>query len=124
MRKQYHFWPGQHRFDAWDIDRLVELSAGLPVQEVAVDTLRDVDRNYWFDPGPEPSVRRVIEHMRLIQEVDLSYPIVLGADGRVMDGMHRIARAILEGHTTVKAVKFTVQPEPDYRDCVPDELPY
>ena len=124
MRKQYHFRPGQRRFDAWDIDRLVELSMGLPVKEVALDTIAELDSNYWFDPGPEPTVRRIIEHMRLVQAVDLSFPIVLGVEGRVMDGMHRIARAILDGHSTIRAVQFTVQPEPDFRDCVPDELPY
>ena len=123
MRKQYHFRPGRQRFDAWDVERLVALSKGLPVEEVALETIADVDSDYWFNPGPEPSVRRVIEHMRLVRDVDLSYPIVLGVDGRVMDGMHRIARAILDGHSTIRAVQFTVQPEPDYRDCMPDELP-
>jgi hypothetical protein len=38
----------------------------------------------------------VIEHARLIREVNLRYPVILGPDGRVMDGMHRVARAILE----------------------------
>jgi hypothetical protein len=25
VRKQYHFWPGEHGVDAWDVDRLIEL---------------------------------------------------------------------------------------------------
>jgi hypothetical protein len=66
----------------------------------------------------------VIDHVRLIQEVDISYPVILGVDGRVMDGMHRIARAILEGHATITAVQFEIHPEPDYRDCRPGELPF
>jgi hypothetical protein len=66
----------------------------------------------------------VIEHARLMHEVDVSYPVILGVDGRVMDGMHRIARAILEGTTTVRAVRFREQPDPDYRDCDPAGLPY
>jgi hypothetical protein len=41
-----------------------------------------------------------------------------------MDGMHRVARAILEGRTTIRAVRFEVEPEPDYRNCQPDDLPY
>lgn len=52
------------------------------------------------------------------------YPIILGFDGRVMDGMHRVARALLEGRTTIKAVQFEDHPEPDYRNCHPDDLPY
>ena len=125
VRKQYHFWPGERRFDAWDVDRLIALSSGLPVKEVALDSIREVDTDYWFKIGPvEPTVRQIVDQMRLVQEVDLSYPIILGVDGQLMDGMHRVARAILDGHTTIKAVQFTEQPQPDYRDCSPHELPY
>lgn len=56
-----------------------------------------MDTVYWFDAQLEtPTVRRIVEHVRLIMDVDLSFPIILGADGRVMDGMHRIARALLD----------------------------
>jgi hypothetical protein len=41
-----------------------------------------------------------------------------------MDGMHRIARAMLEGRTEVSAVRFPALPEPDYRDCRAEDLPY
>ena len=30
-----------------------------------------------------------------------------------MDGGHRLARALLEGTTTIKAVQFAQMPEPD-----------
>ena len=124
MRKQYRFWPGEVGFDAWDVDRLIELTEGFPVIEVQVDSIREVDSDHWFKPGPEPTVRRIIEHIRLIDEVDPSYPIILGADGRLMDGMHRVARAVLDGRSTITAVRFEEDPEPDYRDCTPGELPY
>jgi hypothetical protein len=125
MRKQYHFWPGARRFDAWDVDRLIELSRGLPVKEVAVDSITEVDTDYWFKIGPaESTVRQIVTHMRLVQEVDPRHPIILGVDGRVMDGMHRVARAMLEGRTSIAAVRFVVQPDPDYRDCSAEELPY
>jgi hypothetical protein len=42
---------------------------------------------------------------------------MLGPDGRVMDGMHRVCRAILEDRPTLAAVRFTVLPEPDLRNC-------
>ena len=53
-----------------------------------------------------------------------SYPNPIGPDGRVMDGMHRIARALLEGRATIAALRLPVLPDPDYRDCRPDQLPY
>ena len=125
VRKQYHFWPGSSGLDAWDVDRLVELSQDLPVVEVPVDSIGEVDSNYWFGGNfGEPTVRKIVEHMRLVRDVDPMFPIILGADGRVMDGMHRIARALLEGRPTIRAVRFGTQPKPDFRDCSPGELPY
>ena len=111
--------------DAWDVDRLVELSRDFPVVEVPLTSIREVDSNYWFggDFG-DPTVRNVVDHMRLVQRVDLAFPIILGVDGRVMDGMHRIARVLLDGRTTIRAVRFETHPEPDFRDCSPVELPY
>jgi hypothetical protein len=125
VRKQYHFWPGEHGLDAWDVDRLIELSSGLPVRDVDLASIDEIDSVYWFDDQSErPTVGRVVDHARLIEEVDLSYPIILGVDGRVMDGMHRIAKALLLGRTTISAVQFEVNLEPDFRDCRPEDLPY
>lgn len=125
MRKQYHLWPGDEGFDAWDVDRLVELSRNLPIHEVELSSISEVDTVYWFDDvTASPTVRSVVDHARLIQEVDMSYPIILGHDGRVMDGMHRIARALLEGQRTIKAVRFEEPLPPDYQNCHPDDLPY
>lgn len=126
MRKQYHFWPADPcGFDAWDVDRLIALSRDLPIERVAVDAIGEIDTVYWFDDSEEvPTVRKVVEHARLIKEVDVSYPIILCRDGRVMDGMHRIARALLESWTEIDAVRFKVLPEPDYRHCSPNELPH
>jgi hypothetical protein len=125
VRKQYHFWPAERGFDAWDVDRLIELSRALPVERVRIDSIGEIDTVYWFDGRDElPTIRKVVEHVRLIGGVDLRYPIILGHDGRVMDGMHRIARALLEGRAEIDAVRFTHPVEPDYRNCQPHELPY
>jgi hypothetical protein len=95
------------------------------VEEVALDSIDEVDTNYWFgDDFWPPTVRLIIEHVQLIQDVDISYPVILGPDGRVMDGMHRIARLILDGRTTVRAVRIEDLPPPDYRNCKPEDLPY
>ena len=121
MRKQYHFWPGARRLDAWDVDRLIALSADLPVEEVSLTEIWELDTAYW---GESMTPRQLAEHVQLTADVDTSYPIILGVDGRVMDGMHRVVRALIEGRNTIRAVRFEVHPEPDYVDCAPDELPY
>jgi hypothetical protein len=121
VRKQYNFWPGPDGLDAWDVDRLIELSRDLPVRSVALSSIWELDTAYWAAPL---TVRDVADHMRLVNDVDPSYPIILAADGRVMDGMHRVVRALLDGRTTIDAVRFEVQPDPDHRGCSPDDLPY
>jgi hypothetical protein len=125
MRKQYHFWPGPQGLDAWDVHRLIRLSSGLPVITVPLDGIGEVDTAYWAAPGAEyPTVREIVGHLRLVLDVDPSYPVILGSDGRVMDGMHRIVRAILEGRTTIRAVLLDPVPDPDHRNVQPDDLPY
>jgi hypothetical protein len=62
--------------------------------------------------------------MKLIEEADLAYPILLAADGRVMDGMHRVAKAVLDGRESILAVRFAATPDPDHIGRQPSELPY
>ena len=125
MRKQYHLRPTERGLLIWDVDRLVELSKEAPRQEMPLSEIRELDEPYWFGPeGDRPTCRAVADHARLMAEADLRYPIILCADGRVMDGMHRVAKAYLEGRTSILAVRLTPTPEPDYIDVDPDTLPY
>ena len=41
-----------------------------------------------------------------------------------MDGMHRVAKALLLGHKEVKAVRFSEEIAPDYINVFPEDLPY
>ena len=125
MRKQYYFRPSRQGYYAWDVNRLVALTKNLERRRVRLDSIREIDENFWFgDKNDKPTCRAVVEHARLIQEADLSFPIILSSDGRVMDGMHRVAKAVLERRDTIEAVKFSQDPEPDYEDVQPDDLPY
>ena len=60
----------------------------------------------------------------LINEVSLEYPIILSTENFVMDGMHRVSKAILKGIPKVDAVQFTKTPLPDFKDVYPDDLLY
>jgi hypothetical protein len=125
VRKQYHLLPSPSGFVAWDVDRLVRLSAHFEVKDVSLDSIRELDEPFWFLENEElPTVRAVAGHARLINETDLRHPIILAADGRVMDGMHRVAKALIEGRDVIRAVQFEVDPEPDYIGVHPNDLPY
>ena len=91
----------------WDVERLVELARELPIVDVQVSNIRELEEPYWFDEGgPAPTCRAVIQHAKLINAADLQYPIIICPEGRVMDGMHRVARAALEGLPTIRARDF------------------
>lgn len=98
IRAQYHFRASEQGLLAWDVRRLVRLSRDLPVQAVA--------------------------HCQLMMAADLAYPILLDSAGRVMDGMHRVGKALLLGHSHIETRRFAVDPAPDYQGCDPDTLPY
>jgi hypothetical protein len=125
MRKQYHLRPSPAGLVAWDVDRLIELSAGLPHEEVPLADIRELDEPFWFlGDASVPTCRDVADHARLIADTDLRHPIILGADGRVMDGMHRVAKAYLEGRETVLATRFDADPQPDFVGVDETALPY
>jgi hypothetical protein len=74
--------------------------------------------------GRRPSWRALLEHVRLIDEADLGFPIILSSGGRVMDGMHRVAKAVRLGLTAIDAVQFERDPEPNHVGRDPNDLPY
>ena len=100
---------------------MVALTRHLDTESVPISSIGEVDEPYWGDPT---SCRNIAEHVRLINEADLMYPIILSSDGRVMDGMHRVLKALIQGETHVLAVRFIDDPAPDFVGVDPDDLPY
>lgn len=124
MRKQYYLRPNHGRFIAWDVDRLVQFTKTFPRIRVALDAIREIDEPQWFSGGAqEATCRAVMEHARMINESDLQFPIILSSDGRVMDGMHRVLKALLNGSKSIEAVRFEQDPEPDFVDVAIEDLP-
>jgi hypothetical protein len=123
VRKQYYFRPSPHGLLAWDVDRLVELSRPLPRKFIPLTAIRELDEP-WANDGEPITWRRIVEHVKLIEEADLSFPIILSANGDIMDGRHRAAKAAWRGLIEIEAVQFERDPEPDHVGVTPEELPY
>lgn len=123
MRKQYYFQQSERGLLAWDVDRLVELSRNLPRKRIRLDDIRELDQPCGGD-GARLTWRELLGHIKLINDADLSFPIILSASGDVMDGRHRVMKAALEGNDVIEAVQFESDPDPDYVGRGPDELPY
>ena len=96
----------------WDTQRLWEASSGLPKTKVSIESIPEVDINCWFE-SREPTLRAIAGHAVRIATADLSYPIILNDCGELMDGGHRICKALSLGHSTILAVRFSQTPEPD-----------
>lgn len=125
VRPQYHLRPTDEGLWAWNVHRLIDLSKDLPIKMIKADEFAELDKDHWYFHGNvKPTCRNIIEHLQLIEACELSHPIILDQSGRVMDGMHRICKAVIEAVDQVPAVQFATDPEPDYKNCDPEELLY
>jgi len=52
-----------------------------------------------------------IYHVNRMNQADLGHPIILDDEGYICDGWHRVAKAVLEGKETIKAVRLYQMPE-------------
>ena len=123
MRKQYYFLRTARGLLAWDVDRLVQLAASLPRKQVPLDQIRELDQP-WSGDDDAQTWRAMVQHIVLMDQADPSYPIILSSSGAVMDGMHRVAKALREGRGDITAVQFEHDPEPDHVGLGPEDLPY
>mgnify|MGYP007024791820 FL=1 len=97
----------------WRVEALWAHAEGLPVFPLEIADLPALDLDCWFGTVHVPTVRAVVDHMRRVEAADLRYPVILSESGVVMDGLHRIAKALMRGDATVPAVQFVENPSPD-----------
>jgi hypothetical protein len=125
MRKQYHLRHSDRGLLAWDVHRLIELTSTLSPIDLPLSDIKELDEPFWFgSEGDVPTCRRIAGHAKLIEETDLNYPIIVDPENRVMDGMHRVCKALNQDMKTIKAYRLPVLPEPDFTGVPMNELPY
>ena len=81
--------------------------------EIDIERLDELDQDCWFGVSSLPTIREVANHCRRINDANLDHPVIINANGLLMDGGHRIALALLEGRTAIRAVRFEDMPPPD-----------
>jgi hypothetical protein len=96
----------------WYTERLWELSKDFTPFWISLGEIAELDSDCWFG-STEPTLREVAKHADRIAKADLSYPIILNDDGSLMDGGHRVCKALTNGQTSILAVKFSEMPTPD-----------
>ena len=99
------------------MEQLWDMAAGLPVRRARVSDLNALDEVRWFSErmGRLPTCRAVAEHARNIYEADFRFPIILSPTGVVLDGMHRLCKAFLEGIEEIDVVQLPTEPEYRWR---------
>lgn len=94
---------GRH---SWSVSRLFELARELPIMDVPLDHM---SLHYTYE---KLTLREMVMHMKATNSADLDMPIILDEDGDLMDGRHRLMKAMLIGAKTIKAVRFDENPTP------------
>lgn len=90
----------------WNVARLMQLAKDLPVMDIP---LMHLNVYYTYE---KLTLRELVMHMKAVEDADLSFPIILDEDGDLMDGRHRVMKAMLTGEETIKAVRFEENPSP------------
>jgi len=62
-------------------------------------------------PWGNLNIKQFIYHVKRMNEADLNYPIILDNTGFICDGWHRLAKAILKGRKTIKAIRLPIMPD-------------
>lgn len=95
----------------WNTLKLIEHSKKFPVFDLPLAGIH-LGGCAW---GTEMTFDEFIHHCKRVQDTDLKHPILLDDYGQICDGYHRVCKAILEGRTTIKAIRLNTMPEPDMR---------
>ncbi len=99
--------------NVWETASLIEKSKDLDIGVYEIDTKYLMDENLMWKLT---NVRDYCVHYKRVQRADLSKPIILRNDGYIMDGWHRIIKAISCGIKHLPSKQFIVNPEPDFTD--------
>lgn len=92
----------------YSVARLIDMCKDLPVFEAP---LQAFDLSY--HPWQDYTIFDLAYHVKAVNDADLSYPIILDWNGSIADGRHRLIKALILGHTTIKCVRMYWKPEAD-----------
>ena len=110
------FWDQGHREESvnglgdrrWKITDLRKAVENVPVYHIPLAFLDLAAHEF----NTEGGLIAFAQHVRHVDESNTDDPIIVDQWGRILDGRHRIVKALLEGRTTIPAKKV-----PDGTDC-------
>lgn len=106
--KRWDFKDGQNitlTGKTYNIHAAIMLAEDTPVRNLL---LRDFNISYCA-PNRN-NVRDFVAHMKMVNDADLSYPILLNENGDIIDGRHRLCKALFLGRKYIKVKRFESDP--------------
>lgn len=93
----------------YTIPEIIDAAKGLEPFDLS---LKGMNIDY---PSPSNNnLRDFVSHVDAMLRAELRFPIVLGPNGVIMDGRHRLAKALYAGDKTIKAVQLPDWPEGEW----------
>jgi len=105
----------------WLVDELWENAKELPVEYMPVEALvGQLNGTCWTDGDEDVTPQWVLGHTRRILKADLNYPILINSENMILDGIHRLCKAVIEGKVEVAVQRIDPLPTPTFSTSVDD----
>lgn len=104
---------GEHEYD---VRKLWKIAKSIPIQTISASELSWIldEKKVWDDNFTPRDIinlsdaeKKDNEHWIRIKNADVSYPILISADGWIIDGVHRFCKLLLSGNNMIRVRKFT-----------------
>jgi len=107
--KTYH--DGHNIYSVDMMIAYINLNAHPVVKFPVEDFVAQLKVDVWGDVSPMVVIEKIhlkkyASNAARIHDADLTYPIIVSKDGTIIDGYHRLAKAVLSGVKTIKAHTF------------------
>ena len=91
-------------------ESLIKASENLPIIDYEINSEIILEQSPHWQLN---TFRDYLAHFKRVSDADLLRPLILRSDGYIMDGWHRIIKAIYYNMKVLPARKFIVDPKPD-----------
>lgn len=98
----------------WSVEDLWEAAKEYPVELIpVVDLVDKLNGTCWTEgAGEDATPQWVLGHTRRILKADLNCPILIDEKNNILDGVHRLCKAVLDGRDNIAVQRIERLPEP------------
>ena len=92
----------------WNATTLVKAAVDCVVYDLPLYSI-----DFGVQPWSLDNMMDFAEHAKRVWECEMQYPIIIDRHGYIIDGWHRVIKAVLLKHKTIPAKRLTKMPDPD-----------